>query len=193
MTDDKQTLPAPEAEAPQGSTPAAPAPTDIEDINALPKWAQDNIRDLRREAADRRVAAKKAEEARAAEEAARLAEQGNYKALYEKTSAETAALKAQAEAAQAYRDAIASTVEARVKALPAQYRTLVPAFDDPLKTLAWLDANASVFAAPRAPDMDAGASGDKTTQLTAEEARIAQRMGINPAELAKFKSAQGKR
>lgn len=182
MTDEQTQPQAGNVETP--ATPDASGP-EAQSIDELPEWARKLVRELRQENAQHRTEKRAAEHAADEAERKRLADQQQWKELAEKLQADMAALRPQVDAAQAYRDTIAATVEARIKAVPEQMRSLVPAFDDPAKTLQWLDANAAVLSTPRPPQMDAGVGGDtgKNIALTPEEMEMAQRMNIAPEKM----------
>ena len=147
-----------------------------------PEQLRAEVEALRKEAAKWRTQLRQTEKAQADAEAKRLAEQGEYKALYE-TAAEKAA---RADALQERLDAITAQTQAanerRIKAIPDAMRGLVPEYDDPLKVAAWLDANAAVLVKPVAPSLDGRAAGSGTTAaVTDDEVRdFAVRMGIRP-------------
>ena len=137
----------------------------------------------RKEAAKYRTQLRAQEKATADAEAKRLAEQGEYKALYE-------SVKAKAEAADTLQeryDALIAQVQAanekRIAAIPEQMRSLVPEYDDPQRLAAWLDANAAVFAKPAAPSLDGRAGGNGTGAITVTDEEVidfATRMKIDP-------------
>lgn len=143
-------------EAPQAGTPAVAAANvtpaqDAEDVNALPGWAQKIIGELRKESASHRKAKADAERAAQAQAEQAAKEQGKWQELatqYEPKAKRTDALE----------KFIADMVEAELKEVPAKMQSLVPSFDDPLKTLDWLrNAKAAgMFAPPQAPRTDAG-------------------------------------
>ena len=90
---------------------------------------------------------------------AALAEQGKYKELYEQSVAERDALKAKADAAEAYEQRITAQNTARIQALPEKMRKLVPADYAPAKLSAWLDDNAENLTSAPLPALDAGKQG----------------------------------
>ena len=140
------------------------------------------IKKLNAESAKYRVAAKQAEKAKADAEAAALAEQGEFKKLYEQAQAKLAEL----EPAQAKLDELIAAAQAanqkRVDALPDAMKSLVPDYDDPLKLAAWLDANSAVFQKQPAPVLDGKAGGAGGGAAVDEAALKAQavRLGLNP-------------
>ena len=199
MTDDSnlQTPPsAPPATPPAGNTPAPPAPPPTEDdgsIGSFPPAAQEVIRQLRTENARHRTEARNQKEAADRAERERLAKQGEWKEAYDKVAAELEPLKKKAERADAVEAFMAKTLKARIDALPEQYRTLVPKYDDPLQTLAWLDQSAPLLVPPKAPSLDPGAqSSGNTAPLTADEQEWARRMNLSDEQFAASKAAMGK-
>ena len=135
----------------------------------------------RKDAAKYRTQLRQQEKAAAEADAKRMAEQGEYKALYESVRAKAEA----ADALQERLDAITAQAQAanerRVKAIPEHMRSLVPAYDDPLKVAEWLDANAAIFSKPAAPPLDGRAGGTSAATVTDEDViDFAVRMGIRP-------------
>ena len=171
----------PEAQAAEGQQREPEQPYS-EPAQLSPEQLRAEVEALRKEAAKWRTQLRQTEKAQADAEAKRLAEQGEYKALYE-TAAEKAA---RADALQERLDAITAQTQAanerRIKAIPDAMRGLVPEYDDPLKLAAWLDANAAVFSRPAPPPLDGRAAGSGTTAaVTDDEVRdFAVRMGIRP-------------
>ena len=147
----------------------------------------------RKEAAKYRTQLRAQEKATADAEAKRLAEQGEYKALYE-------SVKAKAEAADTLQeryDALIAQVQAanekRIAAIPEQMRSLVPEYDDPQRLAAWLDANAAVFAKPVAPSLDgrAGGNGTASAAVTDEEIeQLAARWRVKPEHIDRAAAAK---
>ena len=136
----------------------------------------------RKDAAKYRTQLRQQEKAASDAEAKRMAEEGKYKDLYE-------SIKPKAEAAAALQerlDAITAATEAankrRIDAIPEHMRSLVPAYDDPLKVAEWLDANAAVLSKTLAPPLDgrAGGGASAATVTDAEVQDFAVRMGIRP-------------
>jgi multidrug efflux pump subunit AcrA (membrane-fusion protein) len=128
-------------------------------------------------------------------EAKRLAEQGEYRTLYESVKAKADA----ADALQERLDAITAQAQAanerRIAAIPDHMRSLVPEYDDPLKLAAWLDANAAVFSRPAPPPLDGRAGGNGTPAIVTEDEvnEYAARWGIDPRHIDRAKLARIKR
>ena len=161
------------------SSATSTVPTD--NIDALPEWARKELLDLRKENGDRRIAAKKAEEDQRRAEAERLKEQNDYKTLAERYAAELDALRPLADKASVYEKQAAETLKRRIDALPEHVRGAVPEYDDPLKVIGWLDANAAVLSLPTPPPTDAGVRGAVpavvATQSQSQVAGIAAQYG----------------
>ena len=156
-------------------------------VDALPKWAQDLIKELRTEAGDNRMKAKQIADEKAAAEAAVLAEQGKFKELYEKTKAELDAQKAVQDRAAALEGLIQATNDVRIKRIPESMRSVVPTDYTPEMLTKWLDANEHVLTKAPAPNLDGGAGGSgagsppqpKATPEQSALASIAQNLGYN--------------
>lgn len=172
----------PEAQAADGQQTEQEQPNS-EHAHALsPEQLRAELEAARKEAAKYRTQLRQTEKEATAAEAKRLAEQGEYRSLYE-------AIKPKADAADALQerlDAITAQAQAanerRINAIPEQMRSLVPEYDDPLKLAAWLDANAAVFSRPAPPPMDGRAGGNGGGPLLDEAAIKAQaiRLGLDP-------------
>jgi len=182
----------PEAQAADGQQTEQEQPNS-EHAHALsPEQLRAELEAARKEAAKYRTQLRQTEKEATAAEAKRLAEQGEYRSLYE-------AIKPKADAADALQerlDAITAQAQAanerRINAIPEQMRSLVPEYDDPLKLAAWLDANAAVFSRPAPPPLDGRAGGNGTPAVVTEDEvnEYAARWGldarhIDRAQLAK--------
>ena len=184
---------APEPQAGDGQQ-TEPAQTNSEPAPLTPEQWRAEAEAARKEAGKYRTQLRAQEKATADAEAKRLAEQGEYRTLYESVKAKADA----ADALQERLDAITAQAQAanerRVAAIPDAMKSLVPEYDDPLKLAEWLDANAAVFSRPTPPPMDgrAGGNGTPATVSDDEVRDFATRMGIRPenvdrALLAKLK------
>ncbi len=183
----------PEAQAADGQQ-MEPEQTNSEHAPLTPEQWRAEAEAARKEAGKYRTQLRAQEKATADAEAKRLAEQGEYRTLYESVKAKAA----RADALQERLDAITAQAQAanerRVAAIPDAMKSLVPEYDDPLKLAEWLDANAAVFSRPTPPPMDgrAGGNGTPATVSDDEVRDFATRMGIRPenvdrALLAKLK------
>jgi hypothetical protein len=123
------------------------------------------------------------------DEETRLAEANEYKALYEKAKLEIEALKPFKARTDELAAALKATVDAEMASLPEDVRSLVPEFDDPRKTLDWLNKNKGKLLRPLAPSTDAGRQGDRaeTIQLTPNEEAVARAAGMTNAQYAEAK------
>ena len=171
---------------------AAPPPDGASQAHMIPKSRFDEVNEQRKQAQERLEAL---QAKIAAEEAKAKEEQGKYKELYEELQREVDALKPVKTRASELEQAIRDSNKARIDQLPESYRALVPEYDDPVKTRAWLDANASVLSAqgPTAPPLDGGAGasqrpagGSKPPKLTALQKRVAKQAGMTEDEYARY-------
>ena len=111
---------------------------------------------------ERSKAAKLAEKQAAELEKKRLAENAEWQQLAEKTQAELATIKADAERLERVSAVVIAMYETRLKSLPAPLRKAVESLpvQDPLDRMQWLDANEQLFAQAQAvPDINAGSGG----------------------------------
>ena len=184
----------PEAQAADGQQMELEQPNS-EPAQLSPEQLRAELDAARKEAAKYRTQLRTTEKQATEAEAKRLAEQGEYKSLYESVKAKADA----ADALQERLDAITAQAQAanerRIAAIPDTMRSLVPDYDDPLKVAAWLDANAAVFSRPTPPPLDGRAGGNGTpATVTDEEVRdFATRMRIDPAHVDRAKLAKLKR
>lgn len=185
----------PEAQAADGQQ-MEPEQANSDHAPALsPEQLRAELEAARKEAAKYRTQLRQTEKEATAAEAKRLAEQGEYRTLYESVKAKADA----ADALQERLDAITAQAQAanerRIAAIPEHMRSLVPEYDDPLKLAAWLDANAAVFSRPAPPPMDgrAGGNGTPATVTDAEVLDFANRMGVRPEHVDRSLLAKIKR
>jgi len=181
----------PEAQAADGIQTELEQPNS-EHAPLSPEQLRAELEAARKEAASYRTKLRQTERQATEAEAKRLAEQGEYRTLYESVKAKADA----ADALQERLDAITAQAQAanerRIAAIPDAMKSLVPEYDDPLRLAAWLDANAAVFSRPTPPPLDGRAGGNGTpATATEEEVReYAARWGldarhIDRAQLAK--------
>lgn len=160
-------------------------------LDSLPEDIRKYIDGLRKEAAAYRVAAKAKEAELARAEEAKLAEQQKWQELATLREQQLAELKPERERREALETFVKDAVTKRIEALPEAYRTLVPEYDDPVKTLAWLDANAGKLVTPRPPALDAGVRGDSglaLPKLTEVEQQLARMAGMTDQQYAEYKA-----
>lgn len=146
-------------------------------IEDLPTWAQSLVKELRDEAASRRLALKKQEEDNAKATQARLAEEGKWKELAEARAAEAAKLQPYQERASALEKIISANNAQMIQQIPEQMRGIVP----PLAAEAlneWLVKNLPLLQRKAAPDLDAGAGqGGSGVKPLTDEDRFAMKVG----------------
>jgi hypothetical protein len=147
-------------------------------LKALPTEAQagaaalvKELRDTRKEAADRRNHAKtleeqqaKAEAERKSAEAKRLAEQGEWQKLAEQRAADLEKLQPIQQQLEAYQARVKATNDARIAKLPEPMQKLVPANYSVVELSEWLDANYDTLVKPTAPNLDPGKKDGKGNQ-----------------------------
>jgi phage I-like protein len=175
----------------QPEAPDAPEPEQEQaNVDDLPSWAQDMIRGLRSEAAERRVALKKYEEESRKREQERLAEQGKWRELAESRASELSELQPYKDRADTLETMIRDSNKSRIETIPEDMRALVPTDYAPEKLAGWLDANMSRLTKPIAPKLDGGASGGSgsTISLTDEEKQVARSSGMSLEDYAKYKA-----
>ena len=181
----------PEAQAADGQQTELEQPNS-EHAQLSPEQLRAELEAARKEAAKYRTQLRNTERQATEAEAKRLAEQGEYRALYE-------AVKGKADAADALQerlDAITAQAQAanerRIAAIPDHMRSLVPEYDDALKLAAWLDANAAVFSRPTPPPLDGRAGGNGTPAMVTDEEvnEHAARWGIDPRHIDRAKLAK---
>lgn len=88
-----------------------------------------------------------------------MAEQNRFKELYEQTLQQLESLKSVQDEAKRYRDSFENTLQARIQLIPEEKRALIPEYDDPIKTMAWLDKALPELTTPpkpNAPRLDGG-------------------------------------
>lgn len=160
--------------------------SSVENVAALPQWAQDIIRKARDGEAAERIKKNQLKEKMEADERERLAKQGEFETLYKKTLGELESLKTVAERAAQLEAKIQETNEARIKRIPQQWHSAIPTGYTPEQLSAWLDANEVLFVKKPAPNLDGGAGNDgtnpPTVKVTPEQtalAGIAAQLGYN--------------
>jgi hypothetical protein len=161
---------------PQGKTPDESPNVQTDKANgktpleSLPADVQEYIRELRRENEKRRkteddIKAAAEDEKRKAEEAA-LAQQQKWQELAEKRAKELDALKPVEQRYKALEEAFVAALAKRIDKVPDAYKSALELISDPIKQMAWLDANDHLFEQRQAPKLDAGAQGDATSKTT---------------------------
>ncbi len=148
----------------------------------IPKARFDEVNSARR-VAEKRLAELEAKEAER-NEAESLAK-GEYTKLIDD-------LKPKAELAKALEATVKEYFELELADVPEDRRDLIPDGDVATK-LKWLKKAklAGVFGTPKAPNLDAGVTGDKgkpSLKLTDEERQLAQMAGMTPEQYATYKA-----
>lgn len=158
-------------------------------IEDLPTWAQSLVKELRDEAASRRLALKKQEEESAKATQARLAEEGKWKELAEARAAEAAKLQPYQERAATLEKMISDSNARRIAQIPEALRSLVPD-GSAEQVAAYLDKNWTLLQRKPAPDLNAGegSGGSGQQPLTEEEKQMAARFGLTPEKFAAQKA-----
>lgn len=135
-----------------------------------PEQTQAYVKQLRDEAKKHRLAAEAAQaklteyETKQREaDAEKLQKEGQFKTLYEQKRAEAEKLAEQAKHAEPFVEAFRKSLEQRIERLPEVNRSMVPKFDNPLDTAAWLDENESKLGARPFPNLNPGAGASTGT------------------------------
>lgn len=151
-----------------GGTETPPANGDGGQSTTIPKARFDEViaerEKARKEAADlqKRLAKLDADKAQAEQKA--LEDQGNWKAIAEKNAAELEKYKPLQERLTALETQIKASNDKRIALIPESMRkALVPMLDklSPDEVAAWLDEHGETLQKPAAPDLNAGAKGDR--------------------------------
>ena len=172
-----------EAKPTTGAAPAEAKTTDIPGPVPYDRFAEVNkeLAALRKWRTDQEKAAQRAE-------AERLAKTGEWESLAKQHETAAASLASELEALKAQlaeaAAAVQATYEARVKALPKEAKQAVDSLPglSVAQKLAWLDANAALFARPTPPNINAtdqGASGQARSKQ--EDIELWRRLGLNNA------------
>lgn len=161
----------------------------IASVAADPARAAASLKELRAEAAANRKAAQElAALKRTVEEAERQkreAEQreaekrGEWERLANERAAEIERLRAQVEGLAAFQNAFKELLERRIQAIPEPLRKRLPEYDDPIRTLRYIDDNPDLFTeARRAPELNQrqGNVGGNASEAAAREAMKAAYM-----------------
>ena len=144
------------------------------------------VKGLRNEAAKYRIKARDLEQKQKEAEDARLAKDNEWEELAGQRATEIEELTPYRQKYNTMLESVAESNTKRIEAVPENMRSLVPEFEDPLKTAAWLDANSQMLTKPLAPTVNGNAGsaerpGESDT-LSAEELAAATKMGITAKE-----------
>lgn len=161
-------------------------------IEDLPTWAQTLVKELRNEAADRRIALQKQQQEAATAEQKRLADLGQWETLAKKREEELQKLTPYQQRAADLEKVIADGNAERIALIPEAMRGLVPTGYPAADLHKWLNTNLSLLTRKSAPDIDAGVgsggSGAQAQPLTEAEQAMAKRMGLTPEKFAAAKA-----
>jgi hypothetical protein len=166
--------------------PVNPSGTDGNvPLDQLPAAWQEEIRKLRQENADRRKRATELE----SQETERLKKAGEYKTLAEQRELEVQQLTGYKTQAEAYEKLILDENAKRIAAMPETLRVVVPKGLTPLTLKEWLDASLPLLTRPKPPELNAGAGGSGSADMTLSESELvaAKRMGMTPEQYWKNK------
>lgn len=160
------------------------------DFNTLPADVQQRMRELQAEAEKYRKQKRAVELEKEAAERERLAKAQEWEALAKQYEQDLNATKPRAERVDTMEQLLSDMAQKRIDRLPKQFRSLVPEYDDPVKTLMWLDANEATLTMPVPPNIGAGVQGEKKpappTEAAQRAANIAAQYGytVDPAKIA---------
>jgi hypothetical protein len=126
-------------------------------------------------------------------EAARLKEQGDFRKLYEDTSAKLPTLEAQAKNAATYEKVFTDLLGKRLTAVPEHIRSLLEKMP-PIEALQWIEDNAETLK-PSNPGSQSNRGGTVTTDnnaaeiaaLTPLELQMAQMTNMSPSEYVQYR------
>lgn len=159
----------------------------MDSIKANPQTVAEEMKTLRAEAKQRRLDATKAESDRQAAEAARLEADAKWQEAAQAYKKQLDDLAPKAQRVDAADQFLKDMAARRIAALPKQFQALVPEYDDPLKTLAWLEANAATLSLPNPPPMGQGDQSDKaikTVELTPAQKQMAKNLKMTEEKYA---------
>jgi chromosome segregation ATPase len=153
-------------------TPDGAQNTDRHETNTVPYARFKEVNDARKNLEERLA---KLEAAQATAEQKRLEEEQRYQELANSYKGELDRVKPVAGQVDEWKAALKETADTQTAQLPDDMRDLVPEYDDPRQTLAWLNKNAARLMRPAAPAMDAGQRGDsagQTLKLTPDQEQV---------------------
>lgn len=163
----------------------------IDSLQKDPASVALEMKKLRAEAKQRRLDADAADRDRQKAEAARLETDQKWEQAAQTYKKQLDDLQPKAARLAEMEQVLKDSAQKRIDALPKQWRGLVPEYDDPAKTLAWLDANAATLTLPAVPPMGAGEQGERSTTLPkqAQEAIAnARQMGMGDKEITELQA-----
>ena len=168
--------------------------TETPDVGALEKrikQLEEQLIETSREAKQRRLAKRESDDkARQAEEA-RLKESQEWQKLAEKHAKDLETLRPMADKASELEAAFLAHLNKRLEAVPDAWKTAIPDFGNPVKTMEWLDANGHLFATRPMPNIDAGAGNNPSPKgapkLTSLERELAKSFSMSEDDYIKFR------
>jgi chromosome segregation ATPase len=157
-----------------------------------PAALQIELDEARAEAARFRKQFRDLEADKKKQEEEKLAQEKSWQQLADKRKAELDEVAPYKDKYETVLSAVKVTIEERKKQIPEQFHSLIPAFEDPLKTLEWINANAAKLTAPKAPNtIDAGAQGTggqaASAKLSDAEMEHARKMGVTLEDYVKYR------
>ena len=151
----------------------------FKELNSRAKSAEDALEKLQREQRDAQTKA--------------LAEQNQYKPLYEQLRQENEELRNKGKRAMDLEAVIQQTLDAELSTIQPEMRKLVPTSLSVDEQLKWISTNRSLLSKQPARDIGNGkrnlgkSGGKKDAVLTADEKAIANAYGYSPEEYIKFR------
>lgn len=134
-----QAAPEAEPEVEESQEQESSAPESPEGIEALPSWAQDEIKELRKEAARRRVEAREAQVAAEKAEEEKLARERQFEELAQRRQAKIDELTPAAEQAGRLTELVRGQINEEIKDWPDSITAMAPAGEQPAEVwLEWL-------------------------------------------------------
>lgn len=103
----------------------------VEELQASISKLENNLKEVTKESIQRKERIREMEAVQKNTEEARLKEQNEFKSLYEKT-------KPKAELWEQYEPELNKMLDSEIAGIPEDKRDLIPAFDNPVKKMAWL-------------------------------------------------------
>ena len=176
------------------NTQAVDATTAVAQVDAADAkvFPAEYVQQLRQENANARIKLKEFEESQRKAEEERLAQQQEWQKLAEQRAQEVEALRPYQEKYTAVIEAMKSSNERKLEAIPDGMKTLVPPIEDPATLGQWLDANWQILTGkPPVPALNGGAgqtpARTASTSLTDAELQMAAKMGISAEDYAAAK------
>jgi DNA repair exonuclease SbcCD ATPase subunit len=170
---------------PAVETPPAEAKKTDDNEHMIPKSRLDEEIQKRKDLEKRLAAIEKAHNEA---ENARLKDQQNFEALYEKVAAELADAKPKAEQLTAYETTLKETLASAIEEIPQERRGLIPEELTVEAQLRWISKNRALLSKAQPFDIGAGRKGGdapKGADLTPEQKEFARKTGVSEEDYAK--------